>query len=421
VQLGTGPGVDRGGINWDGILYRVMGTSLVMIEEDGTTTTLGTVPGTGQVSFDYSFDRLAIAGGGGLYYWDGSTFSQVTDPDLGTVLDTIWVDGYHMTTDGENLVITELNNPDQVDPTKYGSSEADPDPVVALKKLVNEVHAVNRYSIEVFQNIGGDGFPFQRVQGAQISRGAVGTHAVVKYLDSLAFVGGGRGEAVGVYLGSSGQSAKISTREIDQLFTEYSDVDLASIALETRVHDSHQHLQIRLPDRTLVYDAAASKELEAQVWFELSSEISGSGRYLAQNPVWCYNRWNVAHPETAAHGYLVNTISSHWGEEVGWDFGTQILYNNGAGAILHSVELVVLSGRAALGDDPTIWTSYSLDGEIWSQEFSIPAGRIGNRSARLCWMQQGTMQHWRVQRFRGTSACHASFARLEIQAESLRW
>src|SRR5574337_841754 len=53
VELGTGPGIDRGGINWNSACYRVMGTKLVRIAEDGTTTTLGDVGGTGQVTFDY--------------------------------------------------------------------------------------------------------------------------------------------------------------------------------------------------------------------------------------------------------------------------------------------------------------------------------------------------------------------------------
>jgi hypothetical protein len=66
----------------------------------------------------------------------------------------VWVDGYFMTTDGEFLVITELNNPFAVDPLKYGSSEADPDPVKSLLKLRNEVYALNRHTIEVFDNTG---------------------------------------------------------------------------------------------------------------------------------------------------------------------------------------------------------------------------------------------------------------------------
>ena len=95
VANGTGPGIDRGGIEWRGICYRVMGTKLVSVASNGFVTVLGDVGGpiTELVTFDYSFDLLAIASGGRLYYWNpiGSTLTQVTDPDLGVGLDFCWV------------------------------------------------------------------------------------------------------------------------------------------------------------------------------------------------------------------------------------------------------------------------------------------------------------------------------------------
>ena len=57
VKLGIGPGKDRGGIVWNDICYRVMGTKLVKIFADGTYRVLGDVGGSGQVTFDYSLDR----------------------------------------------------------------------------------------------------------------------------------------------------------------------------------------------------------------------------------------------------------------------------------------------------------------------------------------------------------------------------
>ena len=151
----SGPGADRGGIVWNGVHYRVMGGQLCSVSTAGVVTQLGAIAGTGQAVLDYSFDRLAIAGGGNLYYWNGTTLTQVTDPDLGTVVDFVWVDGYFMTTDGEFLIVTELNDPTAVNPLKYGSSEADPDPVKALHKVRNEVYALNRHTVEVFTNVGG--------------------------------------------------------------------------------------------------------------------------------------------------------------------------------------------------------------------------------------------------------------------------
>jgi len=422
VANGTGPGIDRGGINWNGVCYRVMGTKLVTVASNGTVTVLGDVGGPVNtlVTMDYSFDRLAIASGGRLYYWNG-TLTQVTDPDLGLVLDVVWVDGYFMTTDGEFLVVTELTDPTQVNPLKYGSSEVDPDPVVALLKLRNEVYALNRNTIEVFDNVGGDFFPFQRIDGAQIQKGVLGTFACCVYLETVAFLGSGRNEQPGIYLGANAQAQKISTQEIDQILIGYTEAQLSLVKLEARNDKSHQHLYVHLPDRTIVYDAAASEALGEQVWFTLTTSQVGFSQYRARNLVWAYDKWLVGDPQSSTIGYLVDDIGSHWGQIVRWEFGTLIAYNEGNGAIFNELELVALTGRVALGVDPIISTSYSVDGLAWSQDRPIRVGTTGSTKKRLAWFQQGHMLNWRIQRFRGDTQAHLSFARLEAQIEALAY
>ena len=421
VSNGTGPGVDRGGINWNGICYRVMGTKLVEVSSMGPVTVLGDVGGpTDQlVTFDYSFDELAIASGGRLYYWDGTTLTQVTDPDLGVVLDVVWVDGYFMTTDGEFLIVTELNDPTQVNPLKYGSSEVDPDPVVALLKLRNEVYALNRNTIEVFDNVGGELFPFARIDGAQIQKGVVGTQACCVFIERIAFLGSGRNEAPGIYVGAAATAQKISTQEIDNLLLNYTEVQLATVKLEARNDKNHQHLYVHLPDRTVVYDASASEALGEQVWFTLVTTVVGFAQYRARNMVWAYDKWLVADPQSTTIGYFVQDTGHHWGQQVRWEFGTLIVYNESNGAIFNELELVSLTGSIALGKNPQISTSYSLDGKSYSQEKFISVGTIGNTKKRLAWFQQGHMRNWRIQRFRGDSDAHVSFVRLEAQIEPL--
>lgn len=419
VKLGDGPGIDRGGINWNGVCHRVMGTKLVRVDSDGSTYTLADVDGSGQVTLDYSFDRLAIASGGKLFYWDGSTLTQVTDPDLGVVIDFVWVDGYFMTTDGKSLIVTELNNPLSVNPIKYGSSEADPDPVVGLIKLRNEVYALNRYTIEVFQNVGGDYFPFERIEGAQMMRGVIGTYGAAMFMESLAFLGSGRNEAPAIWMGNNSSTVKISTREIDELLLGYAEDQLAKAVMEVRVQKGHQSLYVHLPDQTLVYDGSASQAVQEPVWYTLTSSLVGNNTYRARNFVWCYDKWLCGDPSSNKHGFLVNNISSHYGEINGWEFGTIIVYNEGRGAIFHELELVALTGNTALGVDPVIWTSYTVDGRTWSQERARPAGRQGERLKRLTWLQQGFMRHWRCQKFRGTSDSHISIARLEATIEGM--
>jgi hypothetical protein len=415
----TGHGIDRGSIVWRGECYRVSGTKLVRVGEAGAVAVLGDVGGTGPVRLDYRFDRLSIASGGRLYYCDGSALTQVTDSDLGTVVDACWISGYTLATDGTSLIVTELNDPYAVNPLKYGSAEADPDPVLAVARLTTEAYALGRHTIEAFQNVGGELFPFSRIEGAQVPRGVVGTRAWAYYADTIAFVGSGRNEPCGVHLMGPGSSAKLSTREVDRILQGYSEAQLAGLVCEARVHEGHQHLIVRLPDQTLVYDLAASKVLGEPVWHVLSSHITARGEYRASAPVWCYGKWIVGDTQSSAIGTLSTNVSTHWGATTGWELSTAALYNDGNGAILHELELVALTGRVEAGKSPVVWTSYSIDGETWSQERATPAGKMGQRAQRIAWRRLGRMPHYRMQRFRGTSDAHISIARLEARVEPL--
>jgi hypothetical protein len=423
IQHGSseGPGINRAGINWNDVCYRIMGTKLVSISSTGAITTLGEVGGTvaSQGTLDYSFDRLAIASNENLFYWDGAALTQVTDPDLGVVLDVIWVDGYFMTTDGEFLVVTELSDPTLVNPLKYGSSEADPDPIKSLLKLKNEPVALNRYTIEFFDNIGGSLFPFQRIEGAQVQRGVVGTHACGVFLESVAFVGGGRNESIGVWLASGGSSTKISTREIDLILNELTSAELEDLLVEIKVDKGHQHLMIHTPTKVMVFDGAASQKVNGPVWFCLTSSATGLAEYRGRDLVWCYNKWLVGDSNTAKVGYLTDSSAEHWGEVIAWEFGTVINYNQGMGGIFHELELVALTGRAALSVDEYVSTQYSTDGITWSQLKYIKAGKQGFRNKRLVWIGQGAMRNWRIQRFKGVSSTMTSIARLEAKIEPL--
>lgn len=418
LPFATGSGTTRGTINWQGMVYAVMGENLVRVAQDGSQVTIGNVGNDGlPVTLDYGFDRLMVASAGDLYYWDGTTFAQVTDPDVGLVIDAMWIDGYYMTTDGTSLIVTDLNNPLSVNPLKYGSSEADPDPINALLKLRNEAVALNRHTIEFFDNVGGEFFPFQRIEGAQIEKGCIGTHACCLYMDAVAFLGGGFNEQLSVYLGLNGSTQKLSTHEVDLILVDYDEDTLAGTILEARNDGSHQFLYVHLPDKTLAYDAGASAELQTPVWFVLET----NGKYRARHFCRAYDKWLCADPDGNAIGYLTRDVSSHYGDKVDWEFATQILYNEGRGAIIHELELTGLTGSVALGDNPAVTTSYSVDGVEWSQDRTISAGKRGERAKRLVWVQQGAMQQWRVQRFRGDSDAHIAVARLDARVEPLAW
>ena len=423
VQWATITGACRGTIVWNGVLYAVNGSKLCSVSSAGVETIIGDVGTDGlPVSLDYGFDDLAIASNGDLFVYNPTDgLRQNTDTDLGLVNDVLWVDGYFMTTDGEFLVVTDLGNPLSVNPLKYGSSEADPDPITAILKLRNEVAALNRNTIEFFDNIGGDLFPFARIEGAQIEKGCIGKDACCVYMEAIAFVGSGFNEQVAVYIGNNGNALKISTHEVDTLLEAYTETELAACILETRNEGSHNFLYLHLPDRTLVYDAGASATLQQPVWFTLVSTLDGFAQYRARHFVYAYNQWLCADPQAARIGNLTRTLSTHWSAKVRWEFGTLIFYNDGAGAIVNRLELFGLTGSVPLGVEPVISSSYSVDGLAWSSDRTISAGTHGQSAKRLVWMRQGHMRDRRIQRFQGTSDAHVSIARLEAALEPLAW
>ena len=263
-------------------------------------------------------------------------------------------------------------------------------------------------------------FPFQVVDGAQVQKGCLGVHACCIYLESVAFLGSGRNEAPAIYIAEAATTSKISTQEIDNLLTEYTEAQLALVLVEARNNKNHQFLYVHLPDKALVYDASSSQALQVPVWFILTSSIIGFSQYRARNMVWVYDKWMIGDPESSSIGFLVQDIGSNWGEQVYWEFGTLIMYAEGKGALMQQLELVSLTGSVALGTNPQISTSYSINGLSYSQDRSISVGTIGSNK-RLSWFQQGHMRNFRIQRFKGNSDAHVSFVRLEAKIEALAY
>lgn len=414
-QIGVGPGVDRGSVLWNSQHIRVMGNSLVQVATDGTVTTLATIPGSGPVRLDYGFGRLGIAADRKLFYWDGTTLTQVTDPDLGPVVDMAWMDGYYVTTDGNSIVVTDLADPTSVNPMKYGSAEADPDMVTGIMKLRGELIAFGSNTVEFYQDAGGAGFPFEVGTGATINRGCVGPFAKAYFLQTIAFVGSGRNEGLGVHIIGSGTADKISTRQIDDELAAV--VDPSSITLETRVMGDENKLYVHLPDKALVYYASASKQAGESVWAIHASGLAMDSAYRLRNAVLFNGKWWVGDTQSGAIGTLDETISTHFGDVAGWQMQTQFLGNDGKGFIVHGLELIGMPGRAP--DCPVVMLSSSKDGQTWSPERRNKIGREGKRTKRCAWHPHRRFSNYATLRFRGVSAGPVAWASLQGDIEPL--
>lgn len=413
----TGPGPDRGGINWNGICYRVMGTKLVQVSSNWVVTTLGDVGPGGIVRLDYDFDDLVINSGTALYYWNPNAgLRKVTDTDLGLVNDAIVTDGYTMTTDGEFLVVNDLNNKFSINPLKYGSAEDSPDPVEGLERMHGEVLAFGRYTTQVYQNVGGTGFPFQVVKTATVPYGCVGPRAKAKFAGTVAFVGGQERAAIGVYLLGAGEAGKVSSAEVDDDLASLTDDELAALWVESRVRQDDQRLLIHTPYRTWSFSQQVSAQSQAKAWCSYVSATTTTGRYEGRGHVFCYGKWIVA-SSTGQIGILDGSTASHYGQNVCWQFDTPLFYNNADKGILTGIELIGTPGRG--NSDSRVFFSYTKDGEVWSVERATTSGKQGQRTKKVAWRPGIRFETYLGLRFRGVDGSVMSVARLECDVEAL--
>jgi hypothetical protein len=414
----TGLGADRGGISWNGTHYRVIGPKFGKLVGSAFTV-LGDVGDNDlPVSLDFSFDLLAIASNENLFYWNGSTLGQVTDPDLGVVTDEMYIDGRFITTDRTSIVLTELSDPYAVDPLKYGSAEVSPDPIVGLNHIRGEMNALGTSTIENFRNVGGSGFPYQRNPGALIPKGVVGTHAFAYFMETYVFVGGAPNAAPSVWLAGGGEANNISTPEVDEALAALTDEQLALVEVEARDEKGEERIIVHLPDRSLVYLMQTSLASKEPVWCEYRAGTDNDQPYPLRHLTYVDGRWYGGTADGRI-GYLDHGIETLFGDERGWRFDTLLLYNQSLGGIVHSLELVGLTGRAPFGAAPQIFFSYTADGETWSDERSIESGRAGERAKR-CQIRP----HWRFRnymgiRMRGAGNGRQAWASLQAEIEGL--
>lgn len=406
--------IDRGGAIYNGRHIRALGNELVEIKQSGIAV-LGSIVTDGKpVTFAEGFGRLAVASAGALYYLTDVILTKVVDSDLGTVLSVTWQDGYFITTDGSALVVTELKDPTSVDPLKYGSSEADPDPVVGVLALRGELYALNRYTIEKFVNQGVTGFPFARSRGSQVPKGCVGPQAFTPFVETFAFCGSARNETPAIHLAGAGQAIRISPRELDEDLERLTNDQLASIEMEAMQTGGLSQLLVHLPTTTWVYHWSASQLLDVPVWSKLQGGAAASKPYVARHFTLIGTEWWCG--TTDAIGVVDSSVATVFGQPVGFQFDTPLLYNEGRGAIINALEVIPLDG---FGTATSVNVSYTDDGRTWSNERSFISGAVGERGKRMQWRRLGKFRRWRGFRFRGVANAPIGFTRLDADLEPL--
>jgi hypothetical protein len=414
--IATGTGKDRGAMYNERFEahYRVSGTSLIQLNTNNTTTTLGTISGTLQAAMSYSFNTQAVVADGKMWLWDKSVFQEVTDPDLGDPIDIVYVDGYYFLTDGEYIYHTDIDDETSIDPLKFATAEFMPDPSLGLGLTQDDkVMVWGRYTLEYFDNVATENFAFQRVKTRAQKIGIVATHAKCESEGKWYITGSRREEALGVYLVGIGSSTKVSSREVDKILAQYTEPELADMRMNSLEEDDVHFIFVHLPNETLCFNATVAKKQGVNnAWFILKTG-TGNENYRGINCVFDAKRgkWVFGDKSNSNIGLFDNTVCTQYGDIAEWLLYTPLMSLDGQS--IDELEIETIPGNV-VDDDATVAFSPTYDGLTYSQEWWTLYGEANDYNQRFFIRRLGDVQDWVGFKFRGASKSRMSFALLKV-------
>lgn len=441
----------RGAIVMDSLAYTVNGTQLHRVDDDGTVTNLGTISGSGRVSMATNGTQICIVVPGGTSYVYSVSGGLVTivDSDFTTTLgpsqQVVFVDGYFVHYNNASAAsnqavffVSNLNDATAYDPLDFGTAEADPDNITGLHVNANRLHVGGFKTIEPMSNIGGSGFPFQRINGGLIQKGVRAKFTLQDFDNSFCFVGGGKNEQPAVWRLSGQAAQKISTAAIDNILQDLTVLELSEVFSTTYAENGAYIYYIHLNNRTFGYDAST------QLWHERKSKDASLQlvNWRVNEIIQVYGKVLVTDAQSGRIGILDKDIYTEYGESVQRIVTTQPFSNQGNDLSFSDMELTCLTGTAQgvqlgltgylpgdyISDDyfyedyldeqlpPTVQRQFSDDGGYtWSNITSRSLGRIGQREIRQIWRREGNSKRFRIYRFIIDEPVKTAIIKLEIE------
>jgi len=366
---------------------------------------------------------LSSGGGTGASFnvtWESKgNFIQV-DMDLSagitTVTDACYMAGYIMVTDGVDVWCSSLVNL-AFFPGYYGSAEYDPDGIVAIYKLNNQLYVLGKNTTQTMANTGGNNFPFTAQSSYTFDIGCVSRQTMCYTNHSLAWIGGGRNMPNGVWFLNGNSPNKISSAAVDYELAQLTADQVAVVTMESMSFEDSEFIYVHLPRKTLVFDFTATTALGVKFWTQLNSGPTSASYYRARNFVQFNGMWAAGDVADNRIGYLDSTTGGHYGEPVINRSTGPLTMLPLASAALRSVELKCITGQA--GDTSRVGMSYSADGIRWSQVRFAPAAPRGAYANRIIW-RPGALTIGKMQmRIEHITTQHVTWFSCDLELEAL--
>lgn len=376
----VGSGLLRGGTVVNGTPYVVSGQGLYRIDASGATTLLGSIPGTDVASLAGDGINLMVVTETLGYVYDGSTVTQITDPDFPGAEWVEYLDGYVIIgePDSGRVWVAGPLAPTVWDGLDFTTAEGAPDDV--LQGLVDhrEFFAFGRETIEVFYDSGDADFPLSRVASGFIETGIMSKGATGKIANSVYFLGND-----GIAYELQGYTPiRRSNHGFEQAVEGYAD---KSCRVLTWKEAGHSFVAFTFAEGTWVYDAAT------QLWHERQSTDYDNWRPLFI--LRAYERWLAGDSQSNKLGQLDADTFTEWSAVLRSSCTSPAIAQENQFIPHDRVELVFEQGvglTSGQGSAPQVMLQFSDDGgRTWSNEKWRNLGAIGEYKTRTVWNRMG--------------------------------
>lgn len=389
----------RGTYNVNGIFLAVSGNKLFRVNNDLTTTLVGTIPGVGIVKFAHNQqsigNQVVIVNGSAGYVYDTSakTLTKITDAGYPGAINAVFLDAYIVQIEPARRFAF---NSAPADAFSYNTldrftSEVSPDFLMSLAVNNNELILFSANSTEFFEDTGNTSQPF-RTKRITMSRGCGGRYTVANMDNTVYWLGDD-----GIFYVLAGYSpVRISTRPIEESIKGLNWDQAFAFVWESA---GHKVCYWTFPDGTTWgYDVSAQK------WSRRKS--------------YNLNRWRPSSMTFWNGKWYAGDFQSPTLWEVDWDYmlegdqefiserTTGVLTDNQNLFTVSRLELLMQVGQIETpspSPDNFVRIQYSDDGgNNWSNWDQESIGAVGQYQSRQVFTRQGITRE-RVYRIRCSS------------------
>lgn len=409
-----GPGPTRSnGVMWQGKEWFVVGTDLVGITSGSVITTYSGILTSGsRCVIAKGRTKLAVVDGTYVYSFDGTTLTQVTNPNVPvSPTHVVFLDGYFIANAADT---NEYSISAEDDPTTWAALDFNEalnlDEILAMHATTKDLYLVGSSGAEVHYNSGNPDFPFEQYPGGFIEAGIKAPASLVKSVFGLIWLAANdEGDAVVVKVNGF-QLEPISDDDMNYQINNLSRIDDAIGSIYRRYGRTYYVLTFPAADKTFQFDLGNGVCFQRKSWDIGRWRGAGVGHIGGATFVGDYGNGKLYK--------LDDGVYTEDGETIERERITQIVHVDGRRFTTDKLILDCETGvglTTGQGSDPQVMMQYSDDGgKTWSSESWKSLGAIGDYRHRVEWDGLGESQG-RIYKFRVTDPVKTVFIGAYVQ------